>query len=95
MNDTTTEAARIYRDLLLSKSGAERFRMGCEMFETAKAFVLAGLREQGEEGLRERLLLRLYGGDYAPEDRERVVEAIRKREQQGHESGRSQKRRTA
>ncbi|MBI5446423.1 MAG: hypothetical protein HY900_35065 [Deltaproteobacteria bacterium] len=80
MNDTTAEAARVYRDLLLSRTGADRFRMGCEMFETAKAFVLAGLRAQGEEGLQERLFLRLYGRDYEPEERERIRAAIRKRE---------------
>jgi hypothetical protein len=79
VKDTTTDAARMYRDLLCSKSGAERFRMGCEMFETAKAFALAGLREQGEEGLRERLFLRLYGHDFEPEERERILAAIRAR----------------
>ena len=71
------EAIRIYRDLLLAKSGPERLRMGCEMFATAKAFALAGLREEGDERLRERLFLRFYGHDFAPEERDRIVAAIR------------------
>jgi hypothetical protein len=77
VNDTTPEAARVYRGLLLSKPGAERLRMGCEMFETAKEFVLAGLREKGEERLRERLFLRLYGQDFGPDERDRIVAAVR------------------
>ena len=79
MNDTTPEVARIYRDLLMSRSGAERFRMGCELFDTAKAFALAGLRARGEEDVAERLFLRLYGSDFNDEDRSRIVAAIKGR----------------
>ena len=48
------------------------------MFETAKAFVLAGLRAQGEGRLRERLFLRLYGHDFEPQERERILASIRR-----------------
>lgn len=79
MNDTTPEAARIYRELLLSRSNAERLRMGCEMFETAKALALAGLREHGDDRLQERLFLRLYGPDFPPGERAQILEQIRTR----------------
>lgn len=79
MNDTTPEAARAYRELLMSRPNAERLRMGCEMFETAKTLALAGLGEHGEEHLEERLFLRLYGADFAPEDRARILDQIRNR----------------
>lgn len=77
MSDTTPEASRVYRELLLSRSGEERFRMGCEMFETAKALALAGLKERGEADVRERLFLRFYGNDFEPSERARIVAALR------------------
>jgi len=79
VNDTTPEAARRYRQLLMDRPNAERLRMGCDMFEAAKALALAGLREQGGDCPQENLFLRLYGADFSPEDRERIVAQIRAR----------------
>lgn len=85
MNDTTPEAARLYRQLLMDRPNAERLRMGCEMFATAKALALAGLREQGGAHLHERLFLRLYGADFPPEDRAQIVARLRARAGPGPE----------
>jgi hypothetical protein len=54
--------------------------MGCEMFETAKALTLAGLRAQGEERLEERLFLRFYGADFSESERDEILEQIQKRQ---------------
>ena len=44
MNDTSPNAERTYRAMLLGRSGAERLKMGCSMFATARTLVVAGLR---------------------------------------------------
>jgi hypothetical protein len=62
--------------MLLSKSNTERFRMGCEMFETAKALTVAGLLAEGSGDLRRRLFLRFYGRDFSPRQRERILRRI-------------------
>jgi hypothetical protein len=80
VKDTTPETEQFYRELLLSRPNAERLRMGCEMFEAAKALALAGLRERGDDHLQERLFLRLYGTDFSAEECERILVQIRKRQ---------------
>ena len=81
LHDTSPEVAELYARLLAQRSGEERFLMGCEMFETSRAFVQAGLAAQApwknESELRVRLFLRFYGQDFPPEERARVVEALR------------------
>ncbi len=77
MNDTRPEVAQIYRELLLSKSPAERLTMGAGMFMTAKEFALADLRRQGIEDLRAGLFLRFYGHEFEPEERERILVLLR------------------
>jgi len=41
MNDTSPEIASLMREMLMARSGAERVRMCCEMFDTARALALA------------------------------------------------------
>ncbi|HEV7396797.1 MAG TPA: hypothetical protein VGN86_09840, partial [Pyrinomonadaceae bacterium] len=41
MNDTSPEIAALVRTRLLERSGAERVLMGSQMFDTARAMVLA------------------------------------------------------
>ena len=43
MNDTDPQIAELVRQRLLERSGAERVMMASDMFETAKAMVLASL----------------------------------------------------
>jgi len=82
MTDTSSEVARIYRRMVMARPGAERFRMGLDLFAMAGQMMLAGLREEGSHRLRERVFLRLYGRDFTPAERERIVEGIR-----GYERG--------
>jgi hypothetical protein len=63
--------------MLLTRSGAERVRMGGSMLATARALILASIRE-GEPGvssaaLRRALFLCLYGRDFDSEERERIL----------------------
>ena len=62
MTDTPPEIAEMVRARLMARSGAERFRMGVEMFEAARRIVLASLPAGLSEPERKRCLFeRLYG----------------------------------
>ena len=62
MTDTLPEIAEMVRARLMARSGAERFRMGAEMFEAARRMVLASLPAHLTETERKRRLFeRLYG----------------------------------
>ena len=62
MNDTPPEIAEMVRVRLMTLSGAERFRMGSQMFDAARRVVLAsfppGLTERER---RHQLFQRIYG----------------------------------
>jgi hypothetical protein len=62
MTDTSPEIAEVVRARLMAMSGAERFRMGAQMFDAARRMVLASLPPGLSESERKRLLFeRLYG----------------------------------
>ena len=62
MTDTPPEIAEMVRARLMAKSGAERFRMGAQMFEAARRMVLASFPAGLSETESKRLLFeRLYG----------------------------------
>ncbi len=62
MTDTSPEIAEMVRARLMAKPGAERFRMGVEMFDAARRMVLASLPGDLPETERKRRLFeRIYG----------------------------------
>jgi hypothetical protein len=62
VNDTSPEVERMVREQLMARSGAERFRMGVEMFEAARRMVLASFPTDLSPGERKRRLYeRIYG----------------------------------
>ena len=62
MTDTSPEIAKLVRDRLMAFSGAERFRMGAQMFDAARRMVLASLPgDLSEIERKRRLFERLYG----------------------------------
>ena len=62
MTDTSPEVAELVRSRLMALSGAERFRMGSQMFDAARRMVLASLPADLTENERKRRLFeRLYG----------------------------------
>ena len=81
MNDTAPAVADRYRELLMTRSGSERLRMACEMFDSARRMVVAGLPGDPANAAERRvaLFLRLYGTDFDAAARERVVARIRER----------------
>jgi hypothetical protein len=64
MTDTPPEIERMLRDKLMARSGEERFIMGAQMFESARAMVKASLpKDLSETERRRRLFKRVYGKD--------------------------------
>jgi hypothetical protein len=62
MNDTSAEIERKVRELIMARSGEERFIMGALMFDAAREMILASLPTDlpGPE-LKKRLFERIYG----------------------------------
>jgi hypothetical protein len=77
MTDTSLAVARMYRQMLMRRSGAERVKMGASMFATARVLAVASIRAKepsvSADALRRALFLRFYGGDFDPEQRERIA----------------------
>ena len=62
MKDTPLEVEEMVRQRLMARSGAERFIMGVEMFEAARAMVVASLPKDLPPNQFKRLLFeRIYG----------------------------------
>jgi len=76
MNDTPEVVQNFYRTLLMRRSGSERLRMGCAMFDTARAFIRASLSKHSDNApeLRVHLFVRTYGGDFDAETVKRISE---------------------
>ena len=87
MNDTPPEVERKFRQLLLERSGAERLKMGCSMFSTARALVVASILNKdpatSPASVREQVFLRFYGADFGAEARERIAAWLRGTEAAG------------
>lgn len=77
MTDTSLDVQRFYQSLLMSRSGLERLRMGCELFTTAREFVSAAVKQAGEQNLREQFFLRFYGPEFGSAERELIRARIR------------------
>ncbi len=64
MNDTSPNIAALVRELLLSRSGAERVVMGSRMFDVARTIALASFPPGlSEIETKRRLCERLYGDE--------------------------------
>lgn len=76
--DTSPEIAELYRRLLLSRSGAERVRMGCDMLDTAIQMFLATLPPGlDERERRARLFVHLYGREFSGATGAAILDRIR------------------
>lgn len=80
MIDTSPEIERKFREMLLQRSGEERLKMGCSMYATARALVIASVLEKDPDAspaaLRRALFLRFYGPDFDPATRGKILLAL-------------------
>ena len=80
MKDTPPHMEKLYRDMIMNRSGAERLKMGCSMYNTAKKIVRASILQAApqttEEAIRSELFLRFYANDFDPETRKKILQAL-------------------
>jgi len=80
VNDTPPEVAAELDVLMAQRSGSDRVRMACEMFDLARTLAVASIRANdpaiSADTLRARLFERLYGDDFSPEERARIVATL-------------------
>lgn len=83
MSDTPPEIAAQFDALMAQRSGSDRVRMACEMFDLARTLAVAGIRADepaiSNSGLRARLFERLYGDDFSEEEGARIVATLSRR----------------
>jgi len=77
MSDTTQEMAARYDAMFMALTPGERVRMGCEMFDAARALAIAGIKAEfgdlDERELRRKLFLRLYGSDFSEKQKAKIL----------------------
>ena len=62
MTDTEPEISQKFYEMIMTRSGEERFMMGIRSFEAARAIVIASLpRDLSERDFNHRLFERFYG----------------------------------
>jgi hypothetical protein len=62
MNDTPIEVKKKVREMMMQRTGEERFIMGALMFDAARAMVIASLpKDLPPDEFKRRLFERLYG----------------------------------
>lgn len=80
MRDTSPEMEQKYREMLLERSGEERLKMGCSMYATARALVVASVLERdplaSPAALRRAIFLRFYGHEFDARTRERILKRL-------------------
>ena len=84
--DASAEVRARYRDMLMALTPEERLVMCTRMWADARALVIASVADEpNPEGhsLRARIFLRMYGGDFEPAERARIVAWFNER---AHES---------
>jgi hypothetical protein len=80
MTDTSETIQNIYRAMIMSKSGEERLKMGCSMYDTAKAIAISSIKNYNptisEKELLKEVFLRFYGFDFAEEEKKKILRAL-------------------
>ena len=77
MNDTNPRVAEKLKKWMAAKRPEERLLMCCSMYDTAKALVVASIRERTPDispnQLRREVFLRFYGSDFNPVVRNKIL----------------------
>ena len=80
MNDTSPEVAARFKSLLRERSGSDRVRMVSDMFDAARALVIASVKAQrpdiSDAALRVEVFKRFYANDFTPEELAAIVRRL-------------------
>lgn len=81
MNDTSPEMEKRYYAMLMERSGEERLKMGCSMYDAAKEIVKSFILNESpgltERELKEKIFLRFYGLDLSEAQKRKIVAGLR------------------
>lgn len=81
MNDTPPEIEARVSALFAQRSGSDRVRMVCEMFDLARALMVGNIKAENPDitagELRAKIFERTYGEDFSADDRARIVARLR------------------
>jgi hypothetical protein len=81
MNDTSPDVEARLRDLFMQRSGNDRVRMVSEMFDLARALVVARIKAESPDvtpqELRIKIFERMYGDDFDADARARIIARLR------------------
>lgn len=80
MQDTSPEMESRYRAMIMERSGEERLKIGCSMFDAAKALMRAGILDKNPHAspgqIRRALFMQLYGHEFDVDSRTKILAAI-------------------
>ena len=75
--DTSEEMQKRYHALLMRRSGEERLKMGCSMYDAAKQIVKSSILNESpgltESELKEKIFLRFYGLDFSQAQKQKII----------------------
>ena len=81
MNDTPPDVDARLTALFMQRSSSDRVRMTCEMFDLARALMIANIKAEDPDitdvELRVRIFERTYGEDFDAADRARIIARLR------------------
>ena len=81
MNDTSPEMEKRYHAMLMRRSGQERLKMGCSMYDAAKQIVKSSILNESpgltESELKEKIFLRFYGLDLSESQKQRIIAGLK------------------
>jgi len=80
MNDTNPDIAVRFRQLMMSKTGQQRLRMGCSMYDAAKQIVRSAIYNSRpgitDVDIKREIFLRFYGPEFSQADREKYLSVL-------------------
>lgn len=81
MNDTSPEMEKRYHTMLMERSGEERLKMGCSMYDAARAIVRSSILNENpgltESELKEKIFLRFYGLDFSETEKRKIIAGLK------------------
>lgn len=84
MSDTTPEIQKIQMEIMLAMTEEERFRHGADMIDYTRKIVENSIREENpgisEDNLKAIVFKRYYGSEFPPDELEKIMEFLRKRD---------------
>ncbi|MHC4628699.1 MAG: hypothetical protein ACYTDV_17105 [Planctomycetota bacterium] len=83
MRDTHPDIAVQYRNMMMRRSGEERLRMGCSMYDAARQIVRSAILETNagvtDAEMKKEIFLRFYGHEFSRNERDKVISALTRR----------------